>query len=191
MKNLIIGISGASGVRLGIEMLKVLKSMPDVRTHLVLSDNALITLNKETGREVTAGELQKLADFCYEIYDMAADIASGSFKTDGMVIIPCSMKTLAGVANGFSDNLLLRAADVTLKEGRSLVVVPREAPFSRIHLKNMLKVQECGGVIIPPVMTFYNNLQSIDEMIDYLIGKILDRFDIDYSGYRRWGSKDF
>ena len=187
MKKIVVGISGASGVMLGIELLKVLKDMQDVETHLVMSDNSLVTAEAET--DMKPEDIRKLADYTYGFYDMAADISSGSYHTDGMVIIPCSMKTLAGAACGFSDNLLLRAADVTIKEGRKLVVVPREAPFSRIHLKNMLTLTECGAVIIPPVMTFYSRQETSSEMAAYLCGKILDQFGIDYKGYCRWGSR--
>ncbi len=185
MKKIIIGISGASGALLGVELLKAIKGLPDVESHLVISDNSVITIEQET--HMSADEVKALADRVYDLYDMAADISSGSFKTDGMIIIPCSMKTLAGVANGFSDNLLLRAADVVLKEGRRLVVVPREAPFSRIHLRNMMTLAECGAVIIPPVMTFYSGQETAEEMASYLTGKILDQFGIDYDGYKRWG----
>lgn len=187
MKKIVVGISGASGVSLGAELLKAYKEIPDVETHLVISDNALVTMERELN--ISPDEIKGLADRCYDLYDMAADISSGSFRTDGMVIIPCSMKTLAGVVNGFSDNLLLRAADVTLKEGRKLVVVPREAPFGRIHLRNMMELSDCGGVIIPPVMTFYSGQETASEMAAYLIGKISDQFGIDYSGYIRWGAK--
>lgn len=186
MKKIIIGISGASGALLGVELLKAIKGLPDVESHLVISDNSVITIEQET--HMSADEVKALADRVYDLYDMAADISSGSFKTDGMIIIPCSMKTLAGVANGFSDNLLLRAADVVLKEGRRLVVVPREAPFSRIHLRNMMTLAECGAVIIPPVMTFYSGQETAEEMAAYLTGKILDQFGIDYDGYKRWGA---
>lgn len=188
MKKLVIGISGASGAQLGAAMLRAIKATDGVESHLVISDNALVTIEKETS--LSREDVLGLADRVYDFYDVAADISSGSFKTDGMIIIPCSMKTLAGVANGFSENLLLRAADVTLKEGRKLVVVPREAPFGRIHLKNMLELNECGAVIIPPVMTFYNGLETMEEMVDYLVGKVLDQFGIEYAGLKRWGRKD-
>ena len=188
MKKIIIGISGASGALLGACMLRAIKRLPDVESHLVISDNSILTLEQETG--LTAEDVKALADRVYDFYDMAADISSGSFKTDGMVIIPCSMKTLAGVANGFSDNLLLRAADVVIKEGRKLVVVPREAPFSQIHLRNMMTLSQAGAVIVPPVMTFYSGQETATQMADYLIGKILDQFGIDYDGYKRWGATD-
>ena len=184
MKKLIIGISGASGAMLGARMLKVLGEMPEVETHLVISDNALLTIEQEMNTDPQT--IKSLADVCYDINDLAADISSGSFKTDGMIVIPCSMKTLAGIANGYSENLLLRAADVTIKEGRKLVVVPREAPFSRIHLKNMLELSECGASIVPPVMTFYSGQENAEEMADHIIGKILDQFGIESDGFRRW-----
>ena len=187
MKKIIVGISGASGVGLGAELLAAYKEIPDVETHLVISDNALLTMEHETG--MSPDEVRALADRSYDLHDMTADISSGSFRTDGMVIIPCSMKTVAGVANGFSDNLLLRAADVTIKECRKLIVVPREAPFSRIHLRNLLTLSECGAVVIPPVMTFYSGQETASEMAAYLIGKISDQFGIDYTGYERWGSE--
>jgi len=187
MKKIIVGISGASGAVLGVELLKALRSVPEVETHLVMSENAEMTLKCEAGLDPQ--DVRSLADRVYDLHDMAADISSGSFRTDGMIVIPCSMKTLAGIANGFSDNLLLRAADVTIKEGRKLVVVPREAPFSRIHLRNMLELSQCGAVIIPPVMTFYSGQESALEMAAYLNGKILDQFGISYEGYRRWGKE--
>lgn len=187
MKRIIVGISGASGVSLGADLLKAYSEIPDVETHLVISDNALLTIEQEM--DTDPDEIRALADKCYDLYDMAADISSGSFKTDGMIVIPCSMKTLAGIANGYSDNLLLRAADVTLKEGRRLVVIPREAPFSRIHLRNMLTLSECGAVIIPPVLTYYSGQETASEMAQYIIGKVSDQFGIDYAGYKRWDQR--
>ena len=188
MKRIVVGISGASGAVLGIELLRVLKRIPEVESHVVLSGNAIGTMEEETGRPGSEilEEIRGLADVLYDSMDMAAAISSGSFKTDGMVIIPCSMKTLAGAACGYSENLLLRAADVTLKEARKLVVVPREMPFGRIHLKNMLALSEAGAVIIPPVMTFYNGISSAAEMTTHVLGKVLDQFGIDLADYRRW-----
>ena len=128
-----------------------------------------------------------LAHKVYDIKDIGASIASGTYKTEGMIVVPCSMKTVSGIACGYSDNLLLRAADVTIKERRNLVVVARECPFSQIHLKNMLYLAELGAIIMPPMVTYYNNPVSFDDMNRHIIGKILDRFGIEISGFNRWG----
>jgi flavin prenyltransferase len=180
---LIVGISGASGVILGVELLKALRGA-QCETHLVLTRDAVRTMELET--PYSSQEVAALASASYSPGDMSAPIASGSFKTGGMVVIPCSMKTLSAVANGYTENLLQRAADVCLKEGRKVVLVPRETPLNRIHLKNLLAASEAGCVVLPPVLTFYNRPASIQDMIDHLVGKILQQFDLEFPGFRAW-----
>ena len=152
IKRIIVGISGASGVWMGLRLLEILKARPDVETHLVLTDGAEANFRQET--ETTAEAARELADVTYDADDLGAAIASGTFPTDGMIVVPCSMKTLAGIVTGYSENLLLRAADVTLKEQRPLVLVPRETPLSRIHLRNLLTAAEVGCTIVPPMLSF-------------------------------------
>jgi len=184
-KRLVIGISGASGATLGIELLHVLHEMPEWETHLVLSGGACRTIQLETGNTVT--EVEALADYVHPQEDIGAGIASGTFKTEGMIVVPCSMKTLAGIANGFSENLMLRAADVTLKERRTLVLVPRETPLNKIHLRNMQYCADAGAILLPPVVSWYNGSKTIQDLTRHLVGKMLAFFDIDLPGYRRWG----
>jgi 4-hydroxy-3-polyprenylbenzoate decarboxylase len=181
---IIVGITGASGVILGVNLLKALSEQEDCETHLVVTKGAKITFEYETS--IIFDELIAMADYYYDINDFAAPISSGSFKTDGMIIIPCSMKTLSGVVTGYTDNLLLRAADVCLKERRRVVLVPRELPLSSIHLKNMLKAARLGCDILPPMMTFYNNPGSIQDMMNHLIGKIMMLFDRNFDGFIPW-----
>ncbi len=183
-RRLIVGLSGASGAILGIRLLEALRSSGTFETHLVITDGACRTVRDETDyplRQVTA-----LADVCHDIHDVGASIASGSFATEGMVILPCSMKTLAGIACGYSENLLLRAADVTLKERRPLILAVRETPLSPIHLRNMLTLSQAGAVILPPVLSYYNRPQSVEDMTGQFVGKVLDRFGVAHEGYRRW-----
>lgn len=189
-KRLIIGMTGASGAILGIELLKTLRQAEQVETHLVMSKSAKQTIAMET--DLTPDAVCALADACYDEEDMGAAIASGSFKTDGMIVAPCSMKTLAGIACGYSETLLLRAADVVLKERRKLVLAVRETPLSSIHLRNMLTLSDMGAVILPPMMTFYSGAQDTGDMVQHIIGKMLDQFGIDCPMYRRWegGSHD-
>jgi 4-hydroxy-3-polyprenylbenzoate decarboxylase len=184
-KRLVIGMSGASGAILGIEILKILREYPEWETHLVISKGAEQTIIQETKYKPI--EVIDLADKVYSVKDIGASIASGTFKTEGMVIIPCSMKTVAGIACGYSDNLLLRAADVTIKEKRKLVIAARECPLSTIHLRNMLSLSELGAIIIPPMMSYYNKPTSIEDLNLHIIGKILDKFNIEVSGFNRWG----
>lgn len=180
---IIVGISGSSCAILGIRFLEVAKKL-GLETHLVISETAEKIIEHETGRKVS--DVRKLATKTYGYRDLFAAIASGSFQTKGMVIIPCSMKTLAGVASGYSDNLLLRAADVCLKERRKLVLVARETPLSLIHIENMKCVTLAGGVILPPVMTLYAKQKSIEDLTNHVIGKTLDSLDIDNTTYKRW-----
>lgn len=183
-RRLIIGMSGASGAILGINILEILKEKPEWETHLIITEGAQRTIAEET--EYALNDVLNLADRVYDIKNVGAGLASGTYKTDGMIIVPCSMKTVAGIASGYSDNLLLRAADVTLKEGRRLVIVPRESPLSTIHLRNMLTLAKAGTLIIPPVLTYYNKPQSIQDMNRHMVGKILDRFDIQILEFKPW-----
>lgn len=186
MKKLIIGISGASGVIYGIRLLEVLQELHDVETHLVMSTAAGITIGLETN--YTIEEVMALADVTYRFKDIAARISSGSFKTDGMIVVPCSMKTLAGIAYSFSDNLLLRAADVVLKDRRRLILVPRETPLHLGHLRLMVQVSEIGAVLVPPMPAFYHLPQTVDDIINQTINRILDLLEIELPVdlFQRW-----
>ena len=183
MERITVGISGASGAILGIRLLEVL-SESNYETHLIISDSAEKTIEIETDWEVD--KVKALADHVHDFDDLGAPLSSGSFRTLGMAIVPCSMKTMSALAHSFDTNLLIRAADVTLKERRRLVVVPREAPLHRGHLDLMAKVERLRGMILPPVMTFYHHPKSIDDMVNYMVGKILDCFQIDNSLFNRW-----
>jgi len=181
---IIIGMSGASGAILGIRLLEVLQQIDYCETHLVISEGAAQTIDLETG--YTVGEVAGMADFTHDIRDMAATIASGSFQTDGMIVAPCSMKTLSAVATGFSYNLLIRAVDVCLKEQRRVVLLPREMPFNTIHLQNMQTAAQHGCMIMPPMLTFYNHPASIDDMVNHVIGKTLMQFTIPFKSFKAW-----
>jgi 4-hydroxy-3-polyprenylbenzoate decarboxylase len=184
VNRLVVGLSGASGAILGLRLLEVLARIDEVETHLVISPAARITISDETGRSVK--DVEALADVVYPPQDVGAAIASGSFHTDGMVIIPCSIKTLSAVANCYASDLLSRAADVTLKEGRPLLLVVRETPLHLGHLKLMLQAAEMGAILFPPVPAFYARLSSIDEMVDNTVGRILARLGVDNDLYTRW-----
>ena len=185
-ERVIVGLSGASGVILGIRLLEVL-SKYDLETHLIISDAAKRTIGMETDWKVA--DVEALANQVHDFNNIGSSIASGSFKTKGMVIIPCSIKTLSAIAYSFNTNLLIRAADVVIKERRRLVLVVREMPLHSGHLESMLKVHEMGGVILPPMLTFYQKPKNLEEMMDYVIGKVLDSLAIDHNLYRRWGEK--
>jgi len=178
---IIVGVSGASGIVLARRLLEVLKEKK-IETHLIVSNAAKEIAEHELGGEDLGG----LADHAYGEKDFSARISSGSFKTEGMVILPCSMKTLGAVANGIAHNLIVRAADVTLKQDRKLVLVPREAPLNLIHLKNMVACKEAGCIIIPPVLAFYPKPKSVQDMVDFVVGKVLDSLGIDNNLYDRW-----
>lgn len=186
-KKIVVGISGASGMPVAWCLLKMLKEAPEVETHLVLTKAAELTIGYETEKRVE--DFRALADVIYDAGEMGAAIASGSFHTDGMIIVPCSMKTIAGIAGGYTDNLLLRAADCMIKERRRLVLMVRECPFSRIHLRNMEFLAECGADIMPMMMTFYNRPESIEDMVVHVVSKALERFQIDTGRYKRWAGK--
>lgn len=184
-KRLIIGMSGASGAILGITILKILKEDPRWESHLIISKGAEKTISDETTWSVEA--VKALADRVYSFQDIGAGLASGTYRTEGMIVVPCSMKTVGGIASGYSDNLLLRAADVTLKEGRRLVLVARETPLNTIHLRNLLTVAEAGAMVIPPMITYYNKPETLEDINLHIIGKILDKFGISLINFRRWG----
>ena len=187
-KRVVIGMSGASGAILGIEALRIFRELGGYETHLIVSTGAELTIALETG--ATLDEVRALADVVHDNANLGAAVASGSFRTMGMLVVPCSMKTVAGIAHGFSDNLLLRAADVMLKEGRPLVLMPRETPLSIIHLRNLLAAAEAGAAIVPPMVTHYHGPTSIADMNRHLLGKALGRMGIDLPGMRRWGEGD-
>ena len=183
-RRLVVGISGASGVVFGVRLLELLKPLA-IETHLVMSKAAEMTLAYETERK--PAEVRALADVSYPVADIGAAIASGSFKTLGMVIAPCSVRSMAEIASGVTASLLTRAADVTLKERRRLVLMVRETPLHSGHLRNMLALSEMGAVIAPPVPAFYARPASIDELVDHSVGRVLDLFGIDTGTVRRWG----
>ena len=187
IKRIVVGLSGASGAPIAVKLLEALAQAPGVESHLVISKGGQTTLEHETGMGLQ--EIKSLAGVFYENDDMGAAISSGTFRTDGMVIAPCSMKTAGGIASGYSDNLLLRAADVTLKERRKLVIVARECPLSSIHLRNLLELSNAGAVIMPPVVAYYNNPSSVEEITGHIVGKILDCFGLEYTGLKRWKEK--
>jgi len=181
---LVVGISGSSGPQFGVALLRTLRQLGTVETHLVVSQGARTTIPLET--DLTVKDVEGLADVVNDPSDLGAAISSGSFLTIGMVVIPCSMKTLAAVAGGHSGDLLSRAADVTLKERRRLVLVPRETPLSLVHLRNMVAVTEAGGVILPPVPAFYHRPASIEDLLQHTAGKVLDQFGIEHHAFQRW-----
>ena len=177
MKRLIVGLSGASGAIYGVRLLQVLRDVAEVETHLVMSQAARQTLSLET--DLSLRDVQALADVVHDARDIAASISSGSFKTAGMVILPCSIKTLSGIVNSYTDTLVTRAADVVLKERRPLVLCVRETPLHLGHLRLMTQAAELGAVIMPPVPAFYHRPQSLDDVINQTVNRVLDQFDID------------
>lgn len=181
---IVVGISGASGAPLAVSLLRALKEHA-LEVHLIVTPGAWRTIQEETS--LSPDQICSLADVVHDVHDVGAPPASGSWKTKGMIIIPCSMKTLAGIHSGYSENLLLRAADVTIKEQRRLVLIPRECPLSPIHLRNQYELSMMGAVILPPVLSYYNQPKTILDMEQHLIGKILDQFDLDHASFRRWG----
>lgn len=183
---LIVGLSGASGVIMGFRLLETLRRTAECETHLVVTESAKRTWELETEKDISA--LYALADRVYDPYDLSAPISSGSYRTDGMIVLPCSMKTLAGIVSGYTDNLLLRAADVCLKENRRLVVCPRETPLSRIHLRNLYAAAQAGCTVVPPMLTFYNRPMTVDDQIEHVIGKVLAQFGIVPETFKAWGS---
>ena len=181
---LIIGMSGASGVIYGIRLLEVLKSEPEIETHLVMSESAKMNIGLETNWN--ANDVKALADHVHSNKDIASNIASGSYRTAGMIVAPCSIKTLSAIANSYADSLLVRAADVVLKEQRQLVLVPRETPLHTGHCELLMKASQIGAVIAPPMPAHYINPQSVDDLVDHHVGRVLDLFHIDPGLVKRW-----
>ena len=182
---LIIGITGSTGVIYGIRMLETLKKL-GVETHLIMSEWGEKCISMET--EYSPEYVKSLANTTSDSKNMAASVSSGTHRINGMIVAPCSMKTLAAIANGYDDTLVARSAGVTIKEGRKLILMARETPLSAIHLENMLKLSRLGVVILPPVTEFYTNPKTIDDIVNHGVGKCLDQFDIDHDLYPRWGS---
>jgi 4-hydroxy-3-polyprenylbenzoate decarboxylase len=181
---LIVAITGASGAIYGVRLLEALRAAPKVEVHLVMSKTGRLTVALETGRKVR--EVEKLAHHVHRDQDLAASISSGSYKTAGMIVAPCSMKTLSGIVNSYSDNLVVRAADVVLKERRRLVLMPRETPLHVGHCRLLLQAAEMGAIIAPPMPAFYGAPRTLEEAIDHSIGRVLDLFDIESGLVRRW-----
>jgi len=179
-KRLVISMTGATGAIYGVRMLQVLQQQDDWESHLVISGAGLVNLKYEL--EMERSELLALADVTHGINDIASSIASGSFKTEGVIVAPCSMKTLAAIAHGFGDNLISRSADVALKERRRVVIMPRETPLNLAHIRNMASVTEMGGIIFPPMPAFYNKSNSIADMVDEGVGRVLDLFGVNVEG---------
>ena len=181
---LIVGMSGASGVIFGIRMLEVLKTVPDVETHLIISNGAKLNIAIET--DCTVKDVEALADVVHNDHNLAATISSGSFKTNGMIVVPCSMKTLSGIVTSYADTLVVRAADVVLKERRRLVLVPRETPLHAGHCKLLHEAALNGAIIAPPMPQFYNDPKTLDDIINHTTGRLLDLFDLDSDFVKRW-----
>lgn len=184
LRRIVVGISGASGVIYGVKLLKVLKDK-DIETHLIISEAGMRNIEIETS--YTPTEVAAMATYAYNNNDVGAALASGSFLTDGMVVVPCTIKTLSGIANSYCENLLVRAADVTLKEKRKLVLLVRETPLHKGHLRLMTMAADMGAHILPPVPSFYHRPKTLDDLIDQTIGKVLDFLDIEHSLFARWG----
>lgn len=188
-RRIVIAITGASGAIYGVRLLQVLRDTPGIETHLMVSEAGVLNLHQEL--DMNRKQAEALAHVVHHVRDVGASIASGSFQSDGMIVAPCSMKTLASIAHGLSDNLITRAADVVLKERRRLILMVRETPFNLAHLRNMTAVTEMGGIIFPPLPGFYQRPQSIAEMVDHTVGRVLDMFSIPHALTPRWnGMKD-
>ncbi len=181
---IIVAITGATGAIYGVRLLQHLRAISYVETHLMISDAGVLNIHQEL--DLKRKDVEALADVVHSVRDIGASIASGSFQSDGMIVAPCSMKTLAAVAHGFADNLITRAADVVLKERRRLVLMVRETPFNLAHLRNMTSVTEMGGIIFPPLPNFYHRPNSIEEMVDHSLARVLDLFQIEHQLSPRW-----
>lgn len=182
---LIVAVTGASGVIYGKRLLEELRERK-IETHLIVSEAAERVIRHELRQ--TRKDFERLATHTYDEHDLEAPPMSGSFQTDGMIVVPCTMKTLAGIASGYADSLILKAADVTIKEHRKLVIVPRESPISMIHLRNMLTLAELGAFVVPAMPAYYHNPKKIDDLVDFIVGKILDCLGIEHKLYKRWKS---
>lgn len=187
-RRLLVGISGASGAPIAVELLRQLKKNETVETHLIVTRGAELTLRQEM--QLSLEDVRKLADVYYENDNIGAKPASGSFHMDGMMIVPCSMKTVAGIVSGYSDNLLLRAADVMLKERRKLVVAARESPLGALHLRNLYELSKLGGMIIPPMLSYYHHPQTVEDCTAYVVQRILDSFNLGQDCYEWEGMQD-
>ncbi|HEY5801555.1 MAG TPA: UbiX family flavin prenyltransferase [Burkholderiaceae bacterium] len=183
-RRLIVAITGATGAVYGVRLLQVLRTLPGIETHLLVSEAGVLNLHQEL--DMKRADAESLAHVVHNVRDVGASIASGSFQTDGMIVAPCSMRTLAAVAHGLSDNLITRASDVVLKERRRLVLMVRETPFNLAHLRNMTAVTEMGGIVFPPLPAFYHRRQSIDEMVDDTVARVLDLYGIAMPEAARW-----
>jgi 4-hydroxy-3-polyprenylbenzoate decarboxylase len=181
---LIVAITGSSGAIYGIRLLQALRSVPTIEVHLVISKSGKLTIGLETGRSI--GDVEAMADHVHSDQNLAATIASGSFKTAGMIVAPCSMKTLSGIVHSYADNLVVRAADVVLKEGRKLVLMPRETPLHVGHCRLLLQAAEMGAIIAPPMPAFYNNPRTLADAVDHSVGRVLDLLDIETGLVKRW-----
>jgi len=181
---IIVAITGASGVIYGIRLLQVLSSIDNIETHLVISEAGEITISQETDWKVA--DVRKLASFCYNINDIGARLSSGSFRRQAMIVAPCSMKTLSALANSYADNLITRTGDVTLKEGGRLVLLIRETPLHLGHIRNMERLAEMGAIIMPPVPAFYHRPGTVQDIVDHMVGKVLDILGIEHDLFRRW-----
>jgi 4-hydroxy-3-polyprenylbenzoate decarboxylase len=184
MTVVIIGITGASGAIYGIRLLEVLSATKNVETHLIVSEPAEAIIKYETGRSIR--DVKELASFSYDIRDLGARISSGSFRTDGMIVAPCTAKTMSAIANSYSENLLIRAGDVTLKERRRLLLLVRETPLHLGHLRNMERLCEMGAIVMPPAPAFYHRPRTIQDIVDHTVGKMLDIFSIEHTLFQRW-----
>ena len=185
-RRLVVGMSGSSAPQIGIALLEVLRQHDDVETHLVISEGARRSIELEA--RIDPDRVRELATESYDPRDLAAPISSGSFLTDGMVVVPCSMRSLAAIATGNSADLLTRAADVTLKERRRLILVTRETPLNLIHIRNMETVTLAGATVFPPMLAFYHRPRTIDDLLSHIVGKILDQFGVEHKLFDRWGS---
>ncbi|WP_395010854.1 UbiX family flavin prenyltransferase [Undibacterium sp.] len=183
-KRIIIAITGATGAIYGVRLLQHLRNIPNIQSHLLISDAGVLNIHQEL--ELKRKDIEAMADVVHSVRDVGATIASGSFQSDGMIIAPCSMKTLAAVAHGFADNLITRAADVVLKERRRLVLMVRETPFNLAHLRNMTAVTEMGGIVFPPLPNFYHRPTSIEDIVDHSLARVLDLFQIEHQLAPRW-----
>jgi 4-hydroxy-3-polyprenylbenzoate decarboxylase len=181
---LIIGITGASGVIYGIRLLELLSTKKEIQTHLIISEAGEINIRHETDWKIE--DIRSLANYSYDINDIGGPLGSGSFKTDGMIVAPCTIKTMSALANSYTENLLLRAGDVTLKERRKLVLLVRETPLHIGHIRNMERLTEMGTIVMPPVPAFYYKPKTIQDIVDHTIGKVLDIFDIEHNLFQRW-----
>jgi len=183
-RRIVIGITGATGAIYGVRLLTILRDMPDIETHLVISDAGALNLHQEL--DINRKQVEALSDAVYSTREIGAAIASGSFQSDGMIIAPCSMKTLSSISSSLCDNLITRAADVVLKEHRRLLLMVRETPFNLAHLRNMISITEMGGIVFPPLPSFYHRPKNITEMVDHTLGRVLDLLMIDNDIVPRW-----